>query len=92
MQTLHDIDINTGPLVPARDVLKRYGVVGRTLDRWVANPELKFPRPLVVTGAVTSAKARSSSGSGTRPARTSGMRHEILSSRWPRSVRVLLGA
>ena len=48
MQTSHDIDIDTGPLVPARDVLKRYGVVGRTLDRWVADPELKFPRPLVV--------------------------------------------
>ncbi len=48
MQTSHDIDINTGPLVPARDVLKRYGVVGRTLDRWLANPALGFPRPLVI--------------------------------------------
>lgn len=61
MHTLHDHLLRTvadtghsytetGPLIPARDVLKRYAVVDRTLDRWLANPELDFPRPFVVNG------------------------------------------
>ena len=37
-----------GPLLPARRVLERYSVVDRTLDRWLANPKLDFPRPLIV--------------------------------------------
>jgi hypothetical protein len=49
MQTSSDNgDNDSGPLVPARDVLKRYSIVDRTLDRWLAHPELRFPRPLVV--------------------------------------------
>lgn len=48
MQTSIDTSNDTGPLVPARDVLKRYAIVDRTLDRWVANPKLGFPQPLVV--------------------------------------------
>jgi hypothetical protein len=47
MQIYSDND-DAEPLVPARDVLKRYSIVDRTLDRWLANTELKFPRPLVV--------------------------------------------
>jgi hypothetical protein len=43
-----DNDDDNSPLLPARDVLKRYGIVDRTLDRWLGNPELDFPRPLVV--------------------------------------------
>lgn len=41
-------DGDNSPLVPTRDVLRRYSIVDRTLDRWLANPELKFPRPLVI--------------------------------------------
>jgi hypothetical protein len=49
MQTSTDNGyVDTGPLVPARDVLKRYSIVDRTLDRWLAKPDLGFPRPLVV--------------------------------------------
>jgi hypothetical protein len=39
-----------GPLLPARQVLSRYGIVDRTLDRWLRNPELGFPGPIVVNG------------------------------------------
>lgn len=37
-----------GPLLPARGVWSRYGVTDRTLDRWLANDALSFPRPLVI--------------------------------------------
>lgn len=36
--------------LPAAAVLKRYRIVDRTLKRWLDNPGLKFPRPLVVNG------------------------------------------
>jgi hypothetical protein len=49
MQTSSDTGhTDTGPLVPAREVLKRYGVVDRTLDRWVADPKLGFPQPTII--------------------------------------------
>jgi hypothetical protein len=47
IETLSDAD-DDGPLVPTRDVLRRYSIVDRTLDRWLADPELGFPRPIVV--------------------------------------------
>lgn len=37
-----------GPLLPASVVWRRYGVVDRTLDRWLANESLGFPKPLVI--------------------------------------------
>lgn len=41
-------DDDGGPLLPTRLVLARYHIVDRTLDRWLADPALEFPRPLVV--------------------------------------------
>jgi hypothetical protein len=38
----------TGPLISTREVLKRYTVVDRTLDRWVADPKLGFPQPIII--------------------------------------------
>ena len=35
-------------LLPAREVTRRYGVVDRTLGRWLENVDLGFPRPLVI--------------------------------------------
>jgi predicted DNA-binding transcriptional regulator AlpA len=37
-----------GPYRPARQVCERYGVTDRTLDRWLADPTMQFPRPLVI--------------------------------------------
>jgi hypothetical protein len=34
--------------LPARRVCQRYDVCDRTLDRWVANPKLNFPKPMYV--------------------------------------------
>ncbi len=36
------------PLLPARNVMKRYNISDRTLDRWLANERLGFPRPTVI--------------------------------------------
>ncbi len=35
-------------LLPARDVLRRYGIVDRTLDRWLGKESLNFPQPLII--------------------------------------------
>jgi phage antirepressor YoqD-like protein len=35
-------------LLPARQVCARYKIVGRTLDRWLADERLQFPRPLII--------------------------------------------
>jgi len=35
-------------LLPARKVQERFDVVDRTLDRWVSDPRLQFPRPVVI--------------------------------------------
>jgi hypothetical protein len=32
----------------SRDVCARYNVCTRTIDRWVADPRLAFPKPLVI--------------------------------------------
>jgi hypothetical protein len=37
-----------GKRLPARFVWERFGITSRTLDRWLADEELKFPRPLVI--------------------------------------------
>ena len=34
--------------LPAKAVARRYGVVVRTVDRWLDNPKLGFPKPEVV--------------------------------------------
>jgi len=34
--------------LPARMVWTRFGVTDRTLDRWIADPDLKFPRPMYI--------------------------------------------
>jgi len=36
--------------LPARQVWERFGVTDRTLDRWLANPSLVFPRPIFING------------------------------------------
>lgn len=38
----------TAKKLPARRVCQRYDVCDRTLDRWVADPKLNFPRPMYV--------------------------------------------
>ena len=35
-------------LQSARSVAERYDVTGRTIDRWIADKELAFPRPVVI--------------------------------------------
>ena len=35
-------------LLPAKQVTARYGIVGRTLDRWLDDAELGFPKPTVI--------------------------------------------
>jgi hypothetical protein len=35
-------------LVPSRKVLERYLICDRTLDRWVVNPALGFPKPVII--------------------------------------------
>ncbi len=39
---------STETLLPARQVFGRYGVVDRTIARWLDDENLKFPRPLVI--------------------------------------------
>jgi hypothetical protein len=39
-----------GPYLPAPKVWGRYGTTDRTLDRWVADPEMGFPKPLIING------------------------------------------
>ena len=36
--------------LPATAVAARYGVVPRSIDRWLSRPELEFPRPDNVNG------------------------------------------
>ncbi|WP_050625831.1 helix-turn-helix transcriptional regulator [Bradyrhizobium viridifuturi] len=35
-------------LLPAPAVWRRYNKTDRTLDRWLADPVLDFPRPLII--------------------------------------------
>jgi predicted DNA-binding transcriptional regulator AlpA len=34
--------------LPASQVWNRYGVTDRTLDRWLKDEKLKFPRPIII--------------------------------------------
>jgi predicted DNA-binding transcriptional regulator AlpA len=34
--------------LPARMVWTRFGVTDRTLDRWLSDADLKFPRPMLI--------------------------------------------
>lgn len=36
--------------VPNKDVAARYGVVVRTVENWLADRSLGFPRPIVING------------------------------------------
>jgi hypothetical protein len=38
----------TARKLAARRVCQRYDVCDRTLDRWLADPKLKFPKPMFV--------------------------------------------
>jgi hypothetical protein len=37
-----------GPYLPAPKVWKRYDTSDRTLDRWISNPALEFPKPIII--------------------------------------------
>jgi Helix-turn-helix domain len=41
-------DVDDDPLLPALTVARMCGVVRRTLSRWVADPELGFPAPVLI--------------------------------------------
>jgi predicted DNA-binding transcriptional regulator AlpA len=34
--------------LPAKQVCERYQVTDRTLDRWLADPAMEFPRPMMI--------------------------------------------
>lgn len=40
----------TDNLIPAAKVCARYGRTDRTLDRWLKDESLNFPRPVVIRG------------------------------------------
>jgi predicted DNA-binding transcriptional regulator AlpA len=40
--------VNYNRLLPTRDVLARYGICDRTLDRWISNEALGFPKPTMI--------------------------------------------
>jgi hypothetical protein len=42
------MDEQSQDLLPASRVWRRYQICDRTLDRWLANENLKFPRPIVI--------------------------------------------
>lgn len=37
-------------LIPDKQVAARYHRSVKTIDRWTANPDLKFPEPIVIQG------------------------------------------
>jgi hypothetical protein len=39
-----------GDLVPAGVITRELGIVRRTLARWVDDPKLDFPRPVIING------------------------------------------
>jgi predicted DNA-binding transcriptional regulator AlpA len=48
LKSAHQPAVTDGPLLPARQVWLRFGVCDRTIDRWLAQPGLGFPRPIIV--------------------------------------------
>jgi hypothetical protein len=47
-ETYTGVSIETDPLVTTKNVWKRYDVCDRTIDRWVANPAMNFPKPVII--------------------------------------------
>jgi predicted DNA-binding transcriptional regulator AlpA len=47
-ETYTGVSIETDPLVTTRKVWKRYDVCDRTIDRWVADPAMNFPKPVII--------------------------------------------
>jgi hypothetical protein len=43
-----DIPVTDSVRLPTRKVLERYNICDRTLDRWIVDPELDFPKPIVI--------------------------------------------
>jgi hypothetical protein len=43
-------NVGTGLKLPTRAVCKRYDIVDRTVQRWIKNPDLGFPRPTYING------------------------------------------
>jgi hypothetical protein len=41
-------DTNDDALLPARKTEQRYDIADRTLDRWLADERLGFPRPVII--------------------------------------------
>ncbi|TBB03881.1 DNA-binding protein [Rhizobium ruizarguesonis] len=39
---------NTAYLLPAKKVWQRYSISSRTIDRWLFQPALAFPRPIII--------------------------------------------
>ena len=39
---------STGIRLPISQLCRRYGISARTVDRWLGNQQLGFPRPMVV--------------------------------------------
>jgi predicted DNA-binding transcriptional regulator AlpA len=44
---MHEIPEN---FLPTKKVWERYGVTDRTIDRWLNDPAMDFPRPLKING------------------------------------------
>jgi hypothetical protein len=47
MNPISDIQ-SSGRMLPTRVVCKRYDVCTRTIERWVQQPSLGFPRPAII--------------------------------------------
>ena len=66
-------------------VAQRYGGVHpRTIDRWLADPELKFPKPIYIGSNLSGTRASLRSGRGREPrpirgGRTPHDRHSPIS-------------
>ena len=39
---------NASTMLPGPKVSARYGITGRTLNRWKYNPDLDFPQPITI--------------------------------------------
>ncbi len=42
------LQCDRGPYHRAKQVCARYHIADRTLDRWLADPTMEFPRPLII--------------------------------------------
>ena len=50
ISTATDNDFRSGSLIPARAVWERYGISDRSLDNWLADDRLRFPKPMRING------------------------------------------